>query len=286
MKVIKEISAMQDISDYYRCTGKKTALVPTMGFLHKGHVSLIKKAKENNDITVVSIFVNPTQFGVNEDFDKYPRDFKKDYDICKEAGVDYIFNPEIYEMYNKSLTEVTVKEITGRLEGKFRPGHFTGVATVVLKLINAVKPHNIYLGQKDAQQNAVLKKMVSDLNADVIINICETVREENGLAMSSRNSYLTPEQKSNASILYFLLNEGRKRVLENNFEDTEAIKVEISVLLKQKHPDIELQYYEITDNDRLDNISDLKNYKGEVLISLAAKVGSTRLIDNIVFIKQ
>lgn len=285
MKVIKEISDIRDISDYYRCTGKKVALVPTMGFLHEGHTSLIQKSKEQNDITVVSIFVNPTQFGVNEDFSKYPRDFKRDYGICEKEGADYIFNPETEEMYNDPLTKVSVSEITERLEGKFRPGHFTGVATVVLKLINAVKPHNIYLGQKDAQQNAVLKKMVKDLNIAVNIIICETKREENGLAMSSRNSYLTPEQKSEASILYFLLNEGKRLVLENNHDDVNDIISEIAFTLKQKQPGIELQYYEITDNEKLETISDLKNYKGEILISLAAKAGNTRLIDNIIFNK-
>jgi len=285
MKVIKEISSIQDISDYYRCTGKKIALVPTMGFLHEGHVSLIRKSREDNEVTVVSIFVNPTQFGVNEDFNKYPRDFKKDYDICKKESVDYIFNPETNEMYDNSLTNITVAEITDRLEGKFRPGHFTGVATVVMKLINAVKPHNIYLGQKDAQQNAVLKKMVKDLNADVRINICETKREENGLAMSSRNSYLTPEQREDASVLYFLLNEGKKLVLENLHENVSDIVSEIEHSLRQKKSRIELQYYEITDNEKLESISDLKNFRGEVLISLAAKAGSTRLIDNIVFTK-
>lgn len=285
MKVIKEISAIQDISDYYRCTGKKVALVPTMGFLHEGHISLIQKSREDNEVTVVSIFVNPTQFGVNEDFNKYPRDFKRDYDICEKERVDYIFNPETMEMYDNSLTNITVSEITDRLEGKFRQGHFTGVATVVMKLINAVKPHSIYLGQKDAQQNAVLKKMVKDLNADVKINICETKREENGLAMSSRNSYLTPEQKADASILYYLLNEGKKLVLENQRKEVNDIISEIGITLKQKQPGIELQYYEITDNENLDSITDLKNFKGEVLISLAAKIGNTRLIDNIVFTK-
>lgn len=284
MKVIKEISAIQDISDYYRATGKKVALVPTMGFLHEGHTSLMTRAKKEKDILVVSIFVNPSQFGVNEDFDKYPRDFKKDYLICENAGADYIFNPETEEMYKKSLTTVNVSEITDKLEGQLRPGHFKGVATVVLKLLNAVKPHRLYLGQKDAQQNVVLKKMVKDLNADVEIIICETVREENGLAMSSRNTYLTPKQFSEASALYFLLKEGKKMVLDEN-QDVHEIKNIINNLLKEKQIEIELQYYEITDNENLLPITDLRNYSGTVLISLAAKAGTTRLIDNIIFEK-
>ncbi|HMS65707.1 MAG TPA: pantoate--beta-alanine ligase [Ignavibacteria bacterium] len=287
MKVIKEISAIQDISDYYRYSGKKVALVPTMGFLHAGHTSLMLRAKKENEIVVVSIFVNPTQFGVNEDFSKYPRDFNRDHLICEKAGVDYIFNPETNEMYkNNPLTTVNLSDITDKLEGKIRPGHFTGVATVVTKLLNAVKPDNFYLGQKDAQQNAVLKKMISDLNIDVKVNICETMREENGLAMSSRNSYLTDEQKRKASVLYFILNEGRRLIVDEKITDQSFILEHIRKILKEQTPEFELQYYEITDNTTLNKIDDLDSYKGEILISLAAKVGNTRLIDNISFEKK
>lgn len=286
MKVIKEISAVQDISDYFRCIGKKTGLVPTMGFLHEGHASLIIKAKDENDIAVVSIFVNPTQFGKNEDFGKYPRDFERDYHICEKAGADYIFYPDIKEMYGEnSLTAVTVSVITERLEGEIRPGHFTGVATVVLKLLNAVKPDNLYLGQKDAQQNAVVQKMISDLNVDVDLIICGTMREANGLAMSSRNTYLTEEQKTKASVLYFLLEKGKKMILEENISDTSEIKDTIFTTFKQMTPEFELQYYDIADNKLLTPLSDLESFEGEILISLAAKVGSTRLIDNVIFRK-
>lgn len=287
MKVIKEISAIQDISDYYRYSGKKVALVPTMGFLHSGHTSLMLRAKKENEIVVVSIFVNPTQFGVNEDFSKYPRDFNRDHLICEKAGVDYIFNPETNEMYkNNPLTTVNLSDITDKLEGKIRPGHFTGVATVVTKLLNAVKPDNFYLGQKDAQQNAVLKKMISDLNIDVKVNICETMREENGLAMSSRNSYLTDEQKRKASVLYFILNEGRRLIVDEKITDQSFILEHIRKILKEQTPEFELQYYEITDNTTLNKIDDMDSYEGEILISLAAKVGNTRLIDNISFEKK
>lgn len=286
MKVIKEISAVQDISDYFKCIGKKTGLVPTMGFLHEGHASLIIKAKEENDIVFVSIFVNPTQFGKNEDFGKYPRDFERDYHICEKAGADYIFYPDIKEMYGEnSLTSVTVSGITERLEGEIRPGHFTGVATVVLKLLNAVKPDNLYLGQKDAQQNAVVGKMISDLNVDVNLKICATMRETNGLAMSSRNTYLTEEQRTKASVLYFLLEKAKKMILEENISDVSEIKEIISDTFKQMTPEFELQYFDIAENKMLTPLSDLESFEGEILISLAAKVGSTRLIDNVIFRK-
>ncbi len=286
MKVIKEISAVQDISDYFKCIGKKTGLVPTMGFLHEGHASLIIKAKEENDIVFVSIFVNPTQFGKNEDFGKYPRDFERDYHICEKAGADYIFYPDIKEMYGEnSLTAVTVSGITERLEGEIRPGHFTGVATVVLKLLNAVKPDNLYLGQKDAQQNAVVGKMISDLNIDVDLKICGTLREANGLAMSSRNTYLTEEQRTKASVLYFLLEKAKKMILEENISDVSEIKEIIYFTFKQMTPEFELQYFDIAENKMLTPLSDLESFDGEILISVAAKVGSTRLIDNVIFRK-
>jgi len=286
MKVIKEISAIQDISDYYKCIGKKVALVPTMGYLHSGHTSLMLKAKDENDIVVVSIFVNRTQFGKNEDFDKYPRDFMRDYYICEKAGVDYIFNPDDEEMYKKNnQTTVVVSDITDKLEGMFRPGHFKGVATVVLKLLNAVKPVNLYLGQKDAQQNVVIKRMVNDVNLDVNVVICATMREENSLAMSSRNSYLSEDEKIKASVLNFLLEEGRRLILQERVFDPNAIKYHVTKILNARVPEFELQYYEITDNSELNHIEDLEHYDSEILISLAAKVGPTRLIDNIIFKK-
>jgi pantoate--beta-alanine ligase len=285
MKVIKEISAIQDISDYYRCIGKKVALVPTMGFLHEGHTSLMIRAKDENDILVVSIFVNPTQFGKNEDFDKYPRDFVRDYHICEKAGADYIFSPERAEMYKDIVTTVTVTGLSDKLEGKFRPGHFTGVATIVTKLLNAIKPDNMYLGQKDAQQNIIIKKMVDDLNIDTTMVICPTIREENGLAMSSRNSYLTSEEKNRASVLFFILNECKRLIKQENAIDSNYIKEYICKLIKDKAPDFNLEYLEITDTKELNPITDLKDYAGEILVSLSAKVRETRLIDNIIIIK-
>jgi len=287
MKVIKEISAIQDISDYYKCTGKKVALVPTMGYLHQGHTSLMIKAKDENDIVVVSIFVNPTQFGKGEDFDKYPRDFARDYHICEKAGADYIFNPETDEMYKQNpAASVVITDISDKLEGKIRPGHFNGVATVVTKLLNAVKPDKLYLGQKDAQQNIVIKKLITDLNIDTKAVICETMREESGLAMSSRNTYLTNDEKKKAAVLYFILNEGKRMILNDRIFNVDEIRKHVSGILKEKAPEFELQYYEITDNTELNEINDLKDFEGDVLISLAAKTVSTRLIDNIIFYKK
>jgi pantoate--beta-alanine ligase len=286
MKVIKEIAAMQDVADYFRCVGKKIGFVPTMGFLHKGHTSLIDKAKEENDIVVVSIFVNPTQFLPGEDFEKYPRDFLKDYFACEKAGVDYIFHPSAEEMYApKSKTKISVSEISDTLEGKSRPGHFSGVVTVVAKLFNIVKPNAAYFGQKDAQQAVVIKQMAEDLNYDLKINICPTVREDNGLAMSSRNSYLSESDKSEAAGIYKALVEGKKMITEKKVSDANAIIGKIGEVLKSNSKNLTIEYIEITDNSELKKIYDLNSYNGEVLISLAAKIGNTRLIDNLLFTK-
>lgn len=285
MKVIKEVSVIQDISDYYRCIGKKLALVPTMGYLHEGHTSLMLKAKDENDILVVSIFVNPTQFGKNEDYDKYPRDFARDYHICEKAGADYIFNPDRNEMYKGNLTEITVRNLSEKLEGRFRPGHFTGVATIVTKLLNAVKPVKIYLGQKDAQQNVIIKKMIDDLNIDTEAVICPTIREENGIAMSSRNTYLTSEEKIKASVLFSMLNECKSLILNKNVIDSKNIKEYICKVLKETAPEFDLEYLEITDTKNLDEIDNIGEFTGEILISLSAKVRDVRLIDNIILKK-
>lgn len=286
MKVIKEIAAMQDVADYFRCVGKKIGFVPTMGFLHKGHTSLIDKAKEENDIVVVSIFVNPTQFLPGEDFEKYPRDFLKDYFACEKAGVDYIFHPTAEEMYPpKNKTKISVSEISDTLEGKSRPGHFSGVATVVAKLFNIVKPNAAYFGQKDAQQAVVIKQMAEDLNYDMKISICPTVREDNGLAMSSRNSYLSESDKHEAAGIYKALVEGKKMITEKKVSDANSIIGKIGEVLKSNSKNLTIEYIEITDNTELKKIYDLSSYNGEVLISLATKIGNTRLIDNILFAK-
>lgn len=286
MKVIKEISAMQDISNFLKRTGRKIGFVPTMGFLHEGHCSLMLKARDEADTVITSIFVNPAQFGPSEDFSQYPRDFLRDYHICKSCGVDYIFYPESKDIYpNDFLTYVEVKEMSEKLEGKFRPGHFAGVATVVLKLFNITKPDFTYFGQKDAQQVAIINKMIENLNLDVKLRICETVREENGLAKSSRNTYLTKEQKEEAAVLCKALKEAKRLIQEEGMHDTKELRKEVKKYIETNSPNSSLQYIAVTDFINLEKISDLKEYKGDVLISLAAYYGKTRLIDNIIFEK-
>lgn len=286
MKVIKEISAMRDISEYCRRTGKKIGFVPTMGFLHEGHCSLLLRARDEADIVITSIFVNPAQFSPNEDFNDYPRDFLRDYHICKSCGVDYIFYPDSSEMYPEDFhTFVNVNTLSETLEGKYRPEHFKGVTTIVLKLLNITKPHLTYFGQKDAQQAVIIKKMIKDLNADVNLRICVTVREENGLAKSSRNVYLSREQKDEACVLYKALNEAKRMILEENMDDVKELKKILRNYIETNSPNSSLQYIAVTDNTNLEKISSLKDYKGDVLISLAAYYGKTRLIDNILFEK-
>lgn len=277
---------MQEIADYYRRSGKTIGFVPTMGFLHEGHVSLMLAARDECDIVIASIFVNPSQFLPNEDFAQYPRDFLRDYYICKQAGVDYVFYPETEEIYPRFYkTYINVEELSDKLEGKYRPGHFKGVATVVLKLLNIAKPNYSYFGQKDAQQVSLLKKMVNDLNLDTEIRICETMREDNGLAKSSRNTYLSDKQKSDAAVISRALNNAKEKILNDNYINAERIISEIKIMIEAKSDDLSVQYIAITDNKMLDDITDLMNYKGEVLISLAVFCGKTRLIDNIVFEK-
>ncbi len=286
MKVIKKIKPIQEIADYFRRTGKSIGFVPTMGYLHEGHVALMLAAKDECDIVVTSIYVNPAQFGANEDFDKYPRDFLKDYYVCKQCGVDYIFAPSSDEMYPKNYkTYISVNDLSDRLEGRHRPGHFTGVATVVLKLFNIVKPHRAYFGQKDAQQVVIIKKMLTDLNVDVELRICDTIREDNGLAKSSRNSYLSDSQKSEAAVLYEALTEGKRIISEGDFKTAKEIKNNLKSLIEAKSPDSSIQYIAVTDNTEFKKIRNLKEYEGEVLLSLAVYFGKTRLIDNILFEK-
>jgi pantoate--beta-alanine ligase len=287
MKVIKEIKAMQEISEFCRRTGKRIGFVPTMGFLHEGHCALMIKARDESDIVITSIFVNPTQFSPKEDFNDYPRDFLRDYHICQSCGVDYIFYPRAKDIYTKDYyTYVNVNTLSETLEGKYRPEHFKGVTTIVLKLFNIMKPHFTYFGQKDAQQAAVIRKMIKDLNVDVMLRICETVREKNGLAKSSRNTYLSEEQREEASVLYKALNEAKRLILEEEYDDAKEVKKEVKNFIETNSPNSSLQYIAVTDNIILEKISNLKDYEGDILISLAAYYGKTRLIDNILFEKQ
>ncbi|GAE89106.1 pantoate-beta-alanine ligase [Acetivibrio straminisolvens JCM 21531] len=202
MRVIETISDLKAIVRTQKSMGRTIGFVPTMGYLHEGHLSLVNMSLQNNDYTIMSIFVNPTQFGPNEDFDRYPRDMERDLKLAESAGVDVVFAPSVKEMYPDGYnTYVNVEGITEVLCGKSRPGHFRGVTTIVAKLFNIVEPHRAYFGQKDAQQVAVIKKMVRDLNMNIEIITCPIVREEDGLAMSSRNVYLSPEERKSALIL-------------------------------------------------------------------------------------
>jgi pantoate--beta-alanine ligase len=274
MQVIKTITEMRQT----RKTIKKTlGFVPTMGYLHEGHLSLVRKAKEDNKLVAVSIFVNPTQFGPKEDFRSYPRDTERDLAML-EPFTDFVFMPSDEEMYPEGYdTWVEVKGITDVLEGSARPGHFRGVSTVVLKLFNIVEPTKAYFGQKDAQQVAVINKMVNDLNMYVEIVTCATVREPDGLAMSSRNTYLSPEQRRAAPVLYQALKLAKDRAEQGEW-DAVTIRKEMTKFI-QREPQADIEYISIADNDTLKEIHRIKY---PALVSMAVKFGRTRLIDNMV----
>jgi pantoate--beta-alanine ligase len=278
MKIITQISEMQKQADVLRSQGKRIGLVPTMGFLHEGHLSLVQRVKQHADVVVMSIFVNPTQFGPSEDFEDYPRDFDHDEKLAKSVGGDIIFCPDWRDVYPEPyLTYVEVEKITRVLCGLSRPTHFRGVTTIVTKLFNIVKPHVAVFGQKDAQQAIVIKQMVADLNFDIEIIIAPIVREKDGLAMSSRNTYLTPGHRAQAVILYQSLMEA-KRLIQNGERNVEIIKNQMRQMIEQQ-PDAVIDYIEIVDTKNLEPQTELK---GEVLIALAVQIGKPRLIDNII----
>jgi len=278
MKIIRSIKQMQKVSRKIRQKGKSIGFVPTMGALHQGHLSLIRRARKDNNIVVVSIFVNPTQFGPKEDFEKYPRVFKQDAALCKKEGVDLIFSPSTEAMYTQDhKTHVYVEHLSGRLCGKFRPRHFRGVATVVTKLFNIVQPNTAYFGQKDTQQAAIINKMVQDLNMPLKIKVLPTVREESGLALSSRNKYLSAQQKNDAAVLYQALNLAGRLIKQGNCNYQSIIQKMRAAISKKK--DIGVQYISIVN---LEDLLPVKRVKGKVLIALAAHIGKTRLIDNII----
>ncbi|MEO0202817.1 MAG: pantoate--beta-alanine ligase [candidate division WOR-3 bacterium] len=279
MKVVKSIGEMIDLSEKYRNEGKTIGFVPTMGYLHEGHLSLFRIARKKSHILVVSIFVNPLQFGPNEDFKEYPRDLKRDLTLCEREKVDVVFVPDKEEMYLEDFsTYVEVKNLDEELCGKFRPGHFRGVATVVLKLFNIVKPHIAVFGLKDAQQYFIIKRMVRDLNLDITIIPGPTIREPDGLAMSSRNIYLSSNERKQAPVLYKSLMLA-KELIENGERDSEKIIKEIEKFIKENASLAEIQYIQIVDTRNLKPISEIR---GEVLIALAVFFGKTRLIDNII----
>jgi len=278
MKVAKTIRSVRKLVKAARDKGGKTGLVPTMGALHIGHILLIKKAAKECDFVVVSIFVNPTQFGPGEDFKKYPRPIKNDLAICRKAGVDVVFAPSPQEMYEKeSLTWVNVEKLTEPLCGRSRPGHFRGVATVCTKLFNIVMPDVAYFGQKDAQQAIVIKRMVADLDMPLKIVVCPTVREAGGLAISSRNKYLSEQQKKDATYIYKALKKC-EGLIKAGTTKSKTIIGEMKKMLNQA-PSIKIEYISIVDAETLRSIEKIN---GKVLVAVAVKIGSTRLIDNIV----
>lgn len=268
---------MQAFSDQAILQAKKIGFIPTMGALHNGHLELIKAAKKISDIVIVSIFVNPTQFGPKEDYKKYPRNIKKDKSLLKKMGVDALFLPNGKEMYSiNHKTFVNINGLSEKLCGKYRSGHFTGVATVVAKLFNIVKPDFAFFGEKDFQQLAIIKKMVKDLNIDVDINSIPTVREKDGLAISSRNAYLCKEERNIAPTLYKGL-QLAKSMIKKGQKDSKTIKNAIrKFIVKEKR--FKIQYVSICDPNTLDDVNTVNN---PILIALAAYLGKTRLIDNI-----
>jgi pantoate--beta-alanine ligase len=277
MKLIKTVKSIQGVSAKLRRRGKTIGFVPTMGALHEGHMSLIRAARKVCDIVVVSIFVNPTQFGPAEDYTTYPRALKTDAAMCRRAGADFLFCPAVKEMYPSGFqTFVQVEKLTQGLCGPFRPGHFRGVTTVVLKLFQIVQPHQAFFGQKDYQQSRVIRQMVQDLALPVRVIILPTVREADGLAMSSRNAHLNPEERRMASVLYRALKLGEKCSREGE-RSSETVRKYMLDLLNQE-PSVRLEYLEIVNSE---DFEATKVIAGPFLIAIAAWVGKTRLIDNI-----
>ena len=278
MKVVKTIKEVREIVGGWRQEGLSVGLVPTMGYLHEGHQSLIKKSASQNDRTVVSVFVNPIQFGPNEDLEAYPRDLNRDIKAVEEAGGDLIFNPEPSEMYPGHFTSfIDTTETTELLCGAVRPVHFRGVCTVVGKLFNIVTPDRAYFGQKDAQQLATIRRFVRDLNFPLEIIACPIVREDDGLAKSSRNTYLNAEERQAALILSKSLKKG-KEAIESGEKDAKTIIAIIKNSL-QSEPLARIDYVEVVD---FENIQRVDKIEGETLVAIAVYIGKTRLIDNFI----
>lgn len=277
MKVIKTISELKDKLKPYRKEGKSIGLVPTMGFLHKGHASLIKKAVEDNDIVVVSDFVNPIQFGPNEDLESYPRDINADSKLCEEIGADFIFNPEVSEMYHDKKAFVDIEGLSDNLCGAKRPGHFRGVCTVCTKLFNIVGPDRAYFGQKDAQQLSIIKKLVLDLNIPVEIIPVPIVREDDGLAMSSRNTYLSKEERNAALCLSKAIFTGEKMAKDG--ASLEKVLEKMTEIIKAEKL-AKIDYINAVDLETIENV---ENFNQDTLVAIAVYIGKTRLIDNFIY---
>lgn len=278
MEAIKDILEMQARAGSSRRQGKRIGLIPTMGFLHEGHLSLLDIARDNSDIVVMSIFVNPTQFAPNEDLESYPRDFERDERLARERGCDIVFYPVKKEIYPKPYrTFISVEEISSRLCGASRPDHFRGVTTIVAKLFNIVKPHVAVFGQKDAQQALIIKQMVRDLNLDAEILIGPIVREPDGLAMSSRNAYLSETERKDALVLNQALAHAKQRI-ESGERSAAIIRDETTELITSA-PSARIDYVEIVDTTELMPVDTLN---GGELIAIAVWIGKTRLIDNLI----
>ena len=276
MQVCETVADMRSAVGSVKTEGLRLGFVPTMGALHEGHLSLVRAAKKTCDAVAVSIFVNPTQFGPNEDFSKYPRTFDRDRELLEKEGADLLFAPSTEEMYPAGeKTYVTVEGLSDKLDGKSRPGHFRGVTTVVSKLFNIIQPDAAFFGQKDAAQVAVIRRMVRDLNMPVAIAVCPIVREPDGLAMSSRNRYLDAEQRKSALALSQCLTSAKE--LFEAGERNPAKLIEVAKKTFASYPAVRLDYFEIVDPDTLDPVSEIRK---PVLVAVAAFVGATRLIDN------
>jgi pantoate--beta-alanine ligase len=277
MEVAKTIESVRSLVKAARSKSKKIGLVPTMGALHIGHISLINAAVEKCEFVVVSIFVNPTQFGPSEDFEKYPRPLDADLEICRKAGVEVVFAPTTDQMYpTENVTWVNVEKLTEVLCGRSRPTHFRGVTTVCAKLFNIVGPDIAFFGQKDAQQTIVIKRMVADLNMPLEIVVCPTVRQPNGLAVSSRNKYLNKQQKEDAALIYKSLQKCRE-IIDAGITEAEPIITQMRKILSQA-PSVKIEYISIVDAETLETIDRVSRH---ILAAVAVRIGSSRLIDNI-----
>jgi pantoate--beta-alanine ligase len=276
MKVIRTVREMQQIAETLRIEGRRIALVPTMGYLHEGHLALVRKTKELADTVVVSIFVNPIQFGPKEDLSTYPRDFERDEGLLEQERTDIIFYPDVPEMYpDRYSTYVEVRELGNHLCGRRREGHFVGVTTVVAKLFNAVKPHFAIFGQKDYQQLKIIQRMVKDLNMDVKIIGFPTVREEGGLAMSSRNSYLGDTDRRKALLIHASMEKVREMFIAG--EKSAAVLKNIARSMLEFEEGVDVEYVDVCDTETLEEVEKIGD---SALLAVALRVGKTRLIDN------
>ena len=274
MQVTTTVAETRALVKSWKKEGKTVGLVPTMGYLHEGHASLIRKCREENDIVVVSVFVNPTQFGPNEDLEAYPRDFQRDSALCESLGADLIFHPEPEEMYQDPCAYVSIETLSENLCGRTRPIHFRGVCTVVSKLFHIVAPDKAYFGQKDAQQLAIIRKMVRDLNFDIEIVGCPIIREEDGLAKSSRNTYLNPQERQAALCLSRAVKRGQALIAPGM--DSEAVLSEMRKIIEAE-PLAKIDYVSMVDALTM---KDVEKVDRDVLVAMAVYIGKTRLIDN------